>query len=63
MVEYDYEQINKQELIWEDNNMSRLGMLYALNEEDVKKLRSMPEEERIYVGRNRRSLNRKSAQL
>ncbi len=26
--------------------MSRLGMLYALNEEDVKKLRSMPEEER-----------------
>ena len=35
MVEYDYEQINKQELIWEDNNMSRLGMLYALNEEDV----------------------------
>ena len=36
MVEYDYEQINKQELIWEDNNMSRLGMLYALNEEDVK---------------------------
>lgn len=37
MVEYDYEQINKQELIWEDNNMSRLGMLYALNEEDVKK--------------------------
>ena len=46
MVEYDYEQINKQELIWEDNNMSRLGMLYALNEEDVKKLRSVPEEER-----------------
>ena len=26
--------------------MSRLGMLYALNEEDVKKLRSVPEEER-----------------
>ena len=26
--------------------MARLGMLYALNEEDVKKLRSMPEEER-----------------
>ena len=46
MAEYDYEQINKQELIWEDNNMSRLGMLYALNEEDVKKLRSVPEEER-----------------
>ena len=38
--------IYKIELIWEDNNMSRLGMLYALNEEDVKKLRSVPEEER-----------------